>query len=127
VSITCEFTHNWFRIVAIEYLKPVNLPTTGVVLCAVRALTESLRRELRAERLPIRISCISPGVVASEFSANYNGIPAGERETHSKEVYGKHKVLQPEDIADAVCYILGAPPHIDVNDILMRSSEDPNI
>eukprot|EP00976_Prorocentrum_cordatum_P064413 1177488-Prorocentrum_minimum.AAC.4 len=93
----------------------------------LRALTEALRRELRAETIPIRISCISPGVVESEFSANYHSVPAGERDQHAKEVYSKHKVILPGDIADAACYILDSPPHLDVNDILIRSSEDPNI
>ena len=32
----------------------------------------------------------------------------------------------PEDVAEAVAYVLGAPAHVQVHDILLRPTEQPN-
>src|SRR5215510_9410159 len=40
---------------------------------AVRALTEGLRQELRARQSSIRVSCVSPGYVDTEFAAVFSG------------------------------------------------------
>ena len=85
---------------------------------AVRSLTEGLRAELRAKKSGIRISAISPGFVETEFAAQYH-----RSEETAQEIYSRFPVLQPEDIADAVQYLLGTPQHVQVHDILMRPTE----
>ncbi len=87
---------------------------------AVRALTEGLRKELRAEGSDIRVSAISPGFVETEFSFVENG-PEKAREN-----YSRFPCLQSEDIAEAVVYTLGQPPHVQVHDLLMRPTRQPN-
>jgi NADP-dependent 3-hydroxy acid dehydrogenase YdfG len=82
---------------------------------AVRALTEGLRKELRAAELDIRVSSISPGYVETEFAEKYH-----QSEEKAAEVYSRYTVLQPEDIANAVAYILNQPEHVEVNDVLLR-------
>ncbi|XP_070572625.1 dehydrogenase/reductase SDR family member 11-like [Ptychodera flava] len=80
----------------------------------VTALTEGLRRELRAMGSHIRASCISPAVVdGTEFLIR------------GKENPGEptFKGLEQKDIADIVVYILGAPPHMEIHDIHVRGTE----
>lgn len=87
---------------------------------AVRALTEGLRQELREAGSRIRVTAVSPGYVETEFAAVYeDSTEAAER------TYGRFKVLQAEDVASTVMHALEAPSHVDIHDILMRSSEQP--
>lgn len=88
---------------------------------AVRSLTEGLRQELRESRSKIRVSAISPGFVETEFAGVYNRDPAACAET-----YGKFRVLDSSDIADALVYLLGAPPHVQVHDLLIRPTDQPS-
>lgn len=84
---------------------------------AVRALTEGLRKELRAADSQIRVSAISPGFTETEFAENYHGDA-----TKAGEVYSRFPVLQPEDIANAVTYVLEQPEYVQVHDVLVRST-----
>jgi NADP-dependent 3-hydroxy acid dehydrogenase YdfG len=85
---------------------------------ALRALAEALRRELRALKSGIRITAISPGLVRTEFAANF-----WQSEEMAHKIYGKFQVLEPEDIASIVCYVLACPPHVQVHDVLVRPTE----
>ena len=85
---------------------------------AVRALTEGLRQELRRADLPIRVTSVSPGFVETDFHRGYFS-----SEERAQALYQSMKVLEPEDVADAVLYALASPPHVEVHDILLRSSE----
>jgi len=82
---------------------------------AVRALTEALRQELRHEGSKIRVSALSPGYVETEFAAHYH-----KSEAAAKKTYGRFQVLQPDDVAQAVRFVLESPPHMQVHDILIR-------
>ncbi|MEM8545470.1 MAG: SDR family NAD(P)-dependent oxidoreductase [Cyanobacteria bacterium P01_H01_bin.119] len=88
---------------------------------AVRSLTEGLRRELRAAQSPIRVSSISPGFVETEFAEKYSKSIEQARQT-----YSQFPVLQPEDIADAVAYVLNQPEHVQIHDILVRPTQQPS-
>jgi len=85
---------------------------------AVRSLTEGLRQELRAAKSKIRVSAVSPAWVETEFAENY--FHSGEK---AREVYSALKVLEPEDIADTVEFMLERPPHVQVHDVLIRPTE----
>lgn len=78
---------------------------------AVKALTEGMRNELREINSNIRVCQISPGIVKTEF---------WERASNGKMSIEKMPSLEPNDIADSVRYILSAPPHVQVHDILIR-------
>jgi NADP-dependent 3-hydroxy acid dehydrogenase YdfG len=84
---------------------------------AVRALAETLRQELRRLGSPIRVTCVSPGFVETEFHEKFHDAERAAR------IHRSMRVLDAEDVAEAVTYVLGAPPHVDVSDILMRSVE----
>lgn len=84
---------------------------------AVVALTEKLRRELRALESNIRVTAISPGFVETELAAKVHG------EEAARELYSRYTVLQPADIASAVRYVLACPPHVQIHDILIRPTQ----
>lgn len=87
---------------------------------AVRALTEGLRQELRELGSRIRVGAVSPGYVETEFAAGYFG-----SEEAGRRLYQRFPVLQADDIADAVWWLLSRPPHAEVHDVLMRPLEQP--
>lgn len=81
---------------------------------AVHALAEGLRREMGPKG--IRVSLVEPGIVVSGFqrAAGYS-----EELVHDfEERFGP--LLQGEDIASAVHYILSQPPHVHVSEIMVR-------
>lgn len=85
---------------------------------AVRALTEGLRQELREANQNIKISSISPGFVETEFAEKYNN-----NKQKAQELYSRFPVLQPEDIANAVYYVLSQPDYVQIHDILLRPTQ----
>ncbi|XP_037534195.1 dehydrogenase/reductase SDR family member 11 [Nematolebias whitei] len=88
---------------------------------AVTALTEGLRQELGEANTHIRATCISPGVVETEFAPRlFNGNPE-----KVSALYSSYKPLEAKDVADAVVYVLSAPPHVQIGDIQMRPVEQP--
>ena len=68
---------------------------------AVTAMGESVRQEL--DQTGVRVTLIEPGTVDTPFFDN----PVSN-------------ALQPEDVARAVIYAVSQPPHVDVNEILIR-------
>jgi short-subunit dehydrogenase len=81
---------------------------------ALRALTDTLRSELFAKGSRVRVAMISPGMVATEF----RGRASGGAFTYESYFEKLHPLLT-SDIADALCYILSTPPHVQVQDILL--------
>lgn len=77
---------------------------------ALRAMNSVLRHELNYfKKNKIRISNISPGVVRTEMT-DYLAAAAFE--------FGV--MLEPEDVADAIIYMLGTNPRIQVEDLIIR-------
>ncbi len=88
---------------------------------AVRAITEGLRRELREEDPPIRVTAISPGFVETEFAAGYWGDADAARRT-----YERYKALEPEDVAALILHALSRPDHVQIHDVLVRPTRQPD-
>ncbi|XP_033487807.1 dehydrogenase/reductase SDR family member 11-like [Epinephelus lanceolatus] len=86
---------------------------------AVMALTEGLRQELREANTHIRATCVSPGVVVTEFASRLYSDNADK----AAAVYTKFRPLEAIDVANAVTYVLSAPPHVQIGDIQMRPVE----
>ena len=72
---------------------------------AVTAMGEALRQEVDGK---IRVTLIEPGMTDTPF---FDDRPKG--------------ALEPADIARAVLYALSQPPHVDVNEILIRPTSQP--
>ena len=88
---------------------------------AVRSLTEGLRAELHAMKSPIRVSALSPGFVETGFAAHYS-----KSEERARQTYSRYKVLEAQDMAETVVYLLSCPPHMQVHDVLIRPTEQPD-
>ncbi|XP_050075430.1 farnesol dehydrogenase-like isoform X3 [Anopheles maculipalpis] len=73
----------------------------------VTALTETMRHELRMAGTKIKVTSISPGLVRTE------AIPDAMKR-------GQTPILEPEDIADGVLYVLGTPPSVQVHELTIR-------
>nr|XP_012300969.1 dehydrogenase/reductase SDR family member 11 isoform X1 [Aotus nancymaae] len=86
---------------------------------AVTALTEGLRQELREAQTHIRATCISPGVVETQFAFRLHD----KDPEKAAATYEHMKCLQPEDVTEAVIYVLSTPPHVQIGDIQMRPTE----
>ncbi len=84
---------------------------------AVRAITESLRLELRAMKSSVRVSSVSPGFVDTPLLNDY----FKGREDVLANTKASIKMLEPEDIAQVICNIMQTPIHVEVGDVLLRS------
>jgi NADP-dependent 3-hydroxy acid dehydrogenase YdfG len=91
----------------------------GSVYCATKhaitAFSEGLRQELSV-RKNIRVTCIEPGVVATELTNTITDESLQGFIENAK----KMEALQAEDIANAIVYAIESPNHVNVNEILIR-------
>ncbi|KAK4879386.1 hypothetical protein RN001_007532 [Aquatica leii] len=95
-----------------HYVPPdFNLSVYGASKSGVTFLTEALRLELNAIKSKTKITSISPGVVKTEILKEL-GLP--------DEILSSMACLEPKDIADAVRYVLGTPPHVQVHEVILR-------
>ena len=83
----------------------------------VGAFSESLRMELAKRH--VRVSLIEPGFVKTELS---NHIRAELREA-ARQRYAGVEMLEAEDIADAIVYVVTRPRRMAVNEVLVRPTE----
>lgn len=75
---------------------------------AMTALTETLRLELKKDKLPIRITNISPGFTRSEL-------------TQSDPRFGQYPYLLEQDVSRAVVYCLNTPPSVEIKDLRIQA------
>ena len=94
----------------------------GTVYCATKhaitAFSEGLRIEF-SPRSKIRVTCIEPGAVSTELLETITD----ESMTRFIEGSKKMESLQARDIADSILYALQAPSHVNVNEILIRPTQ----
>lgn len=89
---------------------------------AVRALTAGLQLELSAHH-GIRVTDVQPGVVATELTEH---IPDPAVKDAFDERTAGWRPLEAEDVAEAVVYAVTAPARVNVNEILIRPTDQPN-
>jgi NADP-dependent 3-hydroxy acid dehydrogenase YdfG len=83
----------------------------------VGAFSESLRQEVLKRR--VRVSVVEPGTVDTELVSHLGD---GVREAATSQV-ASIEALQPEDIADAIAYIVTRDRRVAINEILVRAAE----
>jgi 3-hydroxy acid dehydrogenase/malonic semialdehyde reductase len=82
---------------------------------AVRGFTYALREDLLGR--PIRLTTVDPGLVETNFSrVRYRG-----DEEAAARVYEGVEPLTPEDIADCVVFAVTRPPHVNVDEIVVKA------
>lgn len=88
---------------------------------AVRALTEGINLDVAGT--PIRVSSVDPGFVETEFSLVRF---AGDTE-RAKKVYEGFTPLSADDVADAIAYVLNAPEHVNILDLVIVPTAQRNV
>ncbi|WP_233263027.1 SDR family NAD(P)-dependent oxidoreductase [Cognatiluteimonas profundi] len=84
----------------------------------VVAFSEALRREVHADN--IRVSVIEPGVVETELREHIGHAATKD----SLDAWAASmRQLQPEDVADAIVFCVTRPSHVNVNEILIRPTD----
>jgi NADP-dependent 3-hydroxy acid dehydrogenase YdfG len=82
---------------------------------AVRGFTYALREDLLGR--PIHITTVDPGLVETDFSrVRFRG----DEETANK-VYQGVEAMQPEDIAECVLFAVTRPPHVNVDELVVKA------
>ncbi|MEI2582440.1 SDR family oxidoreductase [Scytonema sp. PRP1] len=84
----------------------------------VCAFSEALRKEVYKDK--IRVTVIEPGGVATELA---DQITNPEFKQLTDQFYESLTVLESEDIAAAIAYAVTQPPRVNVNEILIRPTE----
>ncbi|WP_048075727.1 SDR family NAD(P)-dependent oxidoreductase [Haloquadratum walsbyi] len=85
----------------------------------VNGFSEGLRQEVTGEG-DIRVTLIEPGFVDTELDDH---IPDEERKQQTKEVHETMDSLTSEDIARSITYAVGQPARVDVNELLIRPTQ----
>jgi NADP-dependent 3-hydroxy acid dehydrogenase YdfG len=81
---------------------------------AVRAITKTLRLELMGQ--PIRVTEIEPGMVDTEFSlVRFKG-----DQERASNVYKGMQPLTGADIADCIVWVVTRPPHVNIDEMVVR-------
>jgi NADP-dependent 3-hydroxy acid dehydrogenase YdfG len=82
---------------------------------AVRGFTYALREDLLGR--PIRVTTVDPGLVETDFAlVRFRGDAEAAR-----KVYEGVDAMTPEDIAECVLFALTRPPHVNVDEIVVKA------
>jgi NADP-dependent 3-hydroxy acid dehydrogenase YdfG len=84
----------------------------------VHGFSEALRQE--ALNIGVRVTIVAPGFVETEL-LTHNPDFVQETAKGLKDQIGK--VLEPEDIADAIVYAVSQPAHVCLNEVLVRPTK----
>jgi len=92
-----------------------NMTKFGVV-----AFSEALRQEVLHAN--VRVTCVEPGFVDTELQGHNEHPMVVEAIEKMRKDLGDD-VLKADDIADAIVYALTRPPHVAVNEVLVRPTK----
>jgi NADP-dependent 3-hydroxy acid dehydrogenase YdfG len=82
----------------------------------VTGFSEALRQE--AAHVNVRVTCVEPGFVDTELQGHNTNPMVVEATKKMRERIGR--VLEAEDIADAILYAVSRPEHMAINEMLVR-------
>jgi NADP-dependent 3-hydroxy acid dehydrogenase YdfG len=89
----------------------------GNVYCASKFAVDALTKGMRIDLNPfgIKVTCIHPGLVETEFSlVRFKG-----DEGKASAVYKGIQPLTADDIADMILYVLSTPDHVVIADMVV--------
>lgn len=112
------------QIVNVGSIAGIEVYPNGNVYCASKFAVDAFTQGLRLDLNPygIRICAVHPGLVETEFSmVRFKG-----DEERSKKVYNTLTPLTPEDVANAIAYMVDVPPHVTVADLTLLPTDQAN-
>ncbi|KAJ8668092.1 hypothetical protein QAD02_009755 [Eretmocerus hayati] len=77
---------------------------------AVRALSETWKNELSNSK--IRVTNVSPGLVKTEL---------WDKATEANPKVAQMPALEAQDLSNAIVYVLGAPSHVEINELRLTA------
>ncbi len=97
----------------------------GAVYCAAKAgegkITQALRLELSGTG--VRVGSLDPGLAETEFSmVRFKGDAA-----KAGKVYQGINALTAEDIAEALVWMAGRPPHVNIDEMIIKPTDQAAI
>ncbi|MEX1202143.1 MAG: SDR family NAD(P)-dependent oxidoreductase [Ferruginibacter sp.] len=96
----------------------------GNVYCASKSAVEAISKAMRIDLLKygIKVTAIHPGAVETEFSlVRYKGDTQKASATYTGYI-----PLSATDVADAILYCVGLPPHVCINDLVITATSQAN-
>jgi NADP-dependent 3-hydroxy acid dehydrogenase YdfG len=82
---------------------------------AVRGFTYALREDLLGR--PVHLTTVDPGLVETNFSrVRFRG-----DEEKAAAVYANVEPVRPEDVAECVIFVLTRPPHVNIDEIVVKA------
>jgi NADP-dependent 3-hydroxy acid dehydrogenase YdfG len=98
--------------------------SNGAVYCATKHAVEALTKGMRLDlyKHNIRVSQVSPGhVEETEFAlTRFDG------DTEKAKIYNDFQPLKSSDVAEAILYIVSQPAHVNVQDVVLFSTQQAN-
>jgi clavulanate-9-aldehyde reducatase len=85
----------------------------------VTGFSEALRQE--AAYVNVRVTCVEPGFVDTELQGHNTNPMVVEATQKMRDEIGK--VLEAEDIAQAILYAVSQPEHVAINEVLVRPTK----
>ena len=90
---------------------------TALVYCgtkyAINAVNDALREELLGTK--VRVCSIQPGIVNTELFDTF--------EVHPSKRLHISKMIEPEEMAELIAFIIDKPWHVGINEVLIRPTE----
>ncbi|MGA3285072.1 MAG: SDR family NAD(P)-dependent oxidoreductase [Verrucomicrobiota bacterium] len=97
----------------------------GAVYCAAKAGELQITRALRHELLGtgIRVGTVDPGLAETEFSlVRFKGDAA-----QAKKVYEGMNPLTAEDIAEILVWVARRPPHVNIDELIVKPVDQAEV
>lgn len=97
----------------------------GAAYCAAKAGELQITRALRLEMCGtgVRVATIDPGLAETEFSVvRFKGDTA-----RAKKVYEGTQPLNAEDVAEAMVWVAGRPPHVCIDEMIIKCTDQAAI
>lgn len=90
----------------------------GAAKAGVNAFTEGLRKELGPQG--IRVTLLLPGLIATEF---FETAPDEATKDRYRKWLDAITALQPADIANAIVHVMAEPWYVNINEMMVRPTE----
>lgn len=97
----------------------------GAAYCAAKAGELQITRALRLELCGtgVRVSTVDPGMAETEFSVvRFKGDAA-----RAKKVYEGVEPLTSEDVAEALVWVASRPPHVNIDEMVIKCTDQAAI